>query len=447
MNSIKYLQHQVFSFEFPILEYKNNNEYIYFCVFSHFDNYYDNLGVLKGYEKGEKASIVRFKFNEHKFDVSLVSVALIDNNKFNDRVITAFIIDELNYIGIIFIKEIDKSNKFIICFYDFSLTRVNNEIEFFNNHNFKIQNLISGNGIYFKAIYLVNYYLAFLYYGNKDDNNSLKFILRKIYVDKDLSKFQDIINKDIVYYLSTDVTLNEFIKYDNQRLVFISNINYDNLAILLFFFSNNFYSMKIRYFSFSLNNYKLSKEMSASFWNDYLLFTSSYYKEYDTKKTIHSLLIIFGFPNGTDFTIDIFPYLMDTGYYSPENNLVTRLLNDLTIDNNIFGFKSTNQIKIIYIPEELLLYNINGNQLHDENIIDKDHILKQNKDIIKTDKLYSFHYQYIVKCSENDLDDMSQYYIDHYSYINTFPDIIYYGRTNYLYFKLCHKFCERCYEY
>ena len=42
---------------------------------------------------------------------------------------------------------------------------------------------------------------------------------------------------------------------------------------------------------------------------------------------------------------------------------------------------------------------------------------------------------------------MSQYYIDHYSYINTFPDIIYYGRTNYLYFKLCHKFCERCYEY
>ena len=284
MNSIKYLQHQVFPFEFPILEYKNNNEYIYFCVFSHSYNYYDNHGVLKGYDKGEKASIVRFKFKEHKFDVSLVSVALIDNNKFNDRVITAFIIDELNYIGIIFIKKIDKSNKFIICFYDFSLTRVNNEIEFFNNDNFKIQNLISGNGIYFKAIYLVNYYLAFLYYGNKDDNNSLKFILRKIYADKDLSKFQDIINKDIVYYLSTDVTLNEFIKYDNQRLVFISNINYDNLAILLFFFSNNFNSMKIRYFSFSLNNYKLSKEMSASFWNDYLLFTSSYYKEYDTKK-------------------------------------------------------------------------------------------------------------------------------------------------------------------
>ena len=119
MNSIKYLQHQVFSFEFPILEYKNNNEYIYFCVFSHSDNYYDNHGVLKGYEKGEKASIVRFKFKEHKFDVSLVSVALIDNYKFNDRVITAFIIDELNYIGIIFIKGIDNQINLLFAFMTF----------------------------------------------------------------------------------------------------------------------------------------------------------------------------------------------------------------------------------------------------------------------------------------------------------------------------------------
>ena len=39
-NSIKYLKHQIFSFQFPVLEAKHNNEYIYFCIFSHDDNYW-----------------------------------------------------------------------------------------------------------------------------------------------------------------------------------------------------------------------------------------------------------------------------------------------------------------------------------------------------------------------------------------------------------------------
>ena len=77
--------------------------------------------------------------------------------------------------------------------------------------------------------------------------------------------------------------------------------------------------------------------------------------------------MIFGFPNGTDFTMDISPYLMDTGYYTAGNDLVTRLLQNLTIDNNIFGFKSTNQIKINYLPEQLLLYDTSGNQLFADN--------------------------------------------------------------------------------
>ena len=50
-NSIKYFGHQIFSFEFPILEYKDNNEYIYFCAFSHYKNYWSN-GLEYGEEKG-----------------------------------------------------------------------------------------------------------------------------------------------------------------------------------------------------------------------------------------------------------------------------------------------------------------------------------------------------------------------------------------------------------
>ena len=147
--------------------------------------------------------------------------------------------------------------------------------------------------------------------------------------------------------------------------------------------------------------------MSAYFWNDYLLFTPSYYDRNDGSKKIYSILMIFGFPNGTDFTIDIAPYLMDTGYYIPGYDLVTRLLQNLTIDNNIFGFKSTNQIKIKYLPEQLLLYDTSGNQLFAESIIDKNHILNQNFGLIKNYELYSLNYQYIVIGTENDLDTMT----------------------------------------
>ena len=102
--------------------------------------------------------------------------------------------------------------------------------------------------------------------------------------------------------------------------------------------------MKVRYYSFALNTYKLSKEMTAYFWKDYLLYLPSY-----NDGSTHSFLMIFGFANGTDFTMDISPHLMDTGSYVSGNDLVTRLLKNLTIDNNIFGYKSTGQIKLTYI--------------------------------------------------------------------------------------------------
>ena len=176
--------------------------------------------------------------------------------------------------------------------------------------------------------------------------------------------------------------------------------------------------------------------MSIFFWNDYLLYTPSYYvKGDDTDKKTYSILMIFGFANGTDFTMDISPHLMDTGEYIEGNDLVTRLLQNLTIDNNIFGYESTNQIKLISIPEELLFYDLAGNQLLNGSIIDKNHILKQNRNIKKSDKLYSLHYQYLIHDSEEVINSMAHGTIDYNSYSNKFENKTLYGRTN-KYFKI-----------
>ena len=77
-------------------------------------------------------------------------------------------------------------------------------------------------------------------------------------------------------YLNMDGGDVEFIKYDDERLVFISNKNTEYFCILLFYFSDTYTKMKVRYYSFALNTYKLSKEMSAYFWKDYLLYLPSY---------------------------------------------------------------------------------------------------------------------------------------------------------------------------
>ena len=365
-NSISYFGHQIFSFTFQILEAKYNNEYIYICAFSHDDNYEEN-GVTKGYEKGFKGTIASFKFSSLDFDTDLVATGTVETLKYSDRVITCFIIEEKNLVAVIFVKEFDGKNKFMINYYNFDMSKAYNE--YIKLYEFGLSNLVEGDGIYFKAIYLTNLYLAFAFYDDKSSSKSFKFRVIKLLKDNSLNKFEDKISKDLnTYDLNPDMTLNDFIKYDNERLVFISNKDCNNFIILLFYFSDTYSKMKIRYYSYSLENYVLKKEMSIYFWNDYLLYTPSYYLSSDNDKKTYSMLMIFGFANGTDFTMDISPHLMDTGYYTEGNDLVTRLLKNLTIDNNIFGYTSTGQIKLVSIPEELLFYDLDGNQLFDGSI-------------------------------------------------------------------------------
>ena len=141
----------------------------------------------------------------------------------------------------------------------------------------------------------------------------------------------------------------------------------------------------------------MAKELSAHVYNNYLAFSTTVYHP-----AIYSIFMIFGFGNGTDFTVDISPHLMDTGEYIPGNHLVTRLLQNLTINNNIFGYIPVDKIILVSYPEELLFYsNDNENiSLPNGSIIDNTVILKQNIKINKTHRYYKIEYQYMVKEQE-----------------------------------------------
>ena len=64
----------------------------------------------------------------------------------------------------------------------------------------------------------------------------------------------------------------------------------------------------------------MTKEIQGYTYNGYIIFTYC-----SNEKDIFSTLLFFGYANGTDFTIDISPYLMDTGEYNSNNNLYNRL--------------------------------------------------------------------------------------------------------------------------
>ena len=94
--------------------------------------------------------------------------------------------------------------------------------------------------------------------------------------------------------------------------------------------------------------------------------------------------MLFGFANGTDNTIDISFCFTDIENYEGSNNWITKLSEVFTIDNNIFGYISANKIKLISIPNEIFLYNgEETTELTNENILEFDHRLEQNKIYIK----------------------------------------------------------------
>ena len=235
-----------------------------------------------------------------------------------------------------------------------------------------------GYGVYYKFLYLGNRDAAMVYYKTNKDNQDLFFQVLTIELEGNCIKhpIPYKIYLEIKENLKTDLVLNDFIKLNETRLAFISTKETKKLFILLMDLYNDNYNIQARTYEYDISSYNLDKELSAHLYNGYLAFSSTV----NNDGNIFSIFMIFGFGNGTDFIIDISPHLMDTGNYTVGNDLVTRLLKNLTIDNNIFGYIPIEQILLVSYPPELEFYTSDNQNttLPNGTIIDKTHILTQN---------------------------------------------------------------------
>ena len=437
-----------FSYVFQVLEKKINNVNIYFCV------YILNMDIPNGEETN--IEIKKFIFPNFIGNIEEQKKITISHSSYV-RITSSIIYDYYDIITVFLIKSdvfFPTYYNFYVLFYDYDLNEIQNiffGLEIIIPNEFK-------NGFFFKVCYLYNKYSSLITFL---DSNRFQFrILSLDKSDDGQYSFSDKIswlNRDLV--LNPDITLNEFLKIDNNRLVFLSTINYEKLSIIFFDLYKNFEFMKVRYYSYDFKNeqiLKFSKEISAFIYNGFLTFSGTVLpKEInDNGDNFFSIFLMFSYPNGTDSEINMFPYLMDSGYYDTSKNLFNDLMENMTIENNIFGYEKLDNIKLVYRPEELIFLDASDDtEVLSGGILKSNYKLYQNKDLKKSNKYYYVEYQFIIR----EPDHSSFYHVGNVIYwaghygndddLNEYYEPkIYYGRTNTLKFKLCHNYCQTCKE-
>ena len=340
-----FLGKRIFSYVYNILEAKEDGKPIYFIFYtSPVNNPNDNNGGL--------FYIKKLKFPEFKLDYDTSHLNAKYESKHNDRVISGFLFENDNAFGILYIDASAKSYK--IRLFDFNLNEIGSSMLLYNK---AMSNPEDGHGKYLQAVYLSDNVVAFFYfhtdYGPSNHNNALKFQVLKFTISSNSYSTSD---KIFIHWndfkFDDEIYLNDIYKIENDRLAFATTTSNTYLYILLIDFFNDYKSVKARYYHFS-SPYTINKEFQLYSYNGYLVFTSTI-----NSANYNSILMFFSYPNGTDFEIELAPYIINADDYSSSYNLYKYLNSTKKVENNIFGYKNVEKIRLVSIPEQLQFYPI-----------------------------------------------------------------------------------------
>ena len=421
----------LFSFAFSLFEL-SNNEY------------------LITYEQVNYLYLKKLSFSSYSLEVSVQSN---DNPIYTECYHSMSSSFKMSSIIVLF--YLNSAPNYVISIYDYNLNLLNTDLLIDSiTHNNEVLYHIK---VFFKCLYLTENLGAFIYFQSILSGDSLRLKIGNIDKDTDNNYiFTEKLTKEInEYSFQTDTLLNDFIKVNDKRYIFISlrEPATTTITILLIDFYNEYKNMKIRVYEPNLNDkYQINTEFTADIFNGLLVFSSTV-NIVDNSDQI-SILMIFGYPNGTDSTLDISDYFMDD-IIDNTNNIVTKLQENFIFENNIFGYEIVEKIKLITIPDEILFYNANdeGTKLSNGDILNKEYILKQNEDLDKNNEYYYLEFQFITQepdyitfnsKAENIIDypsSSSDEYVDQSTY---YEYKTFYGKKISIKFKLCHEFCSTC---
>jgi hypothetical protein len=336
-------------------------------------------------------------------------------NNLKNRKISCYIIDSIPIIVLFYVND---EYCYSINIYDFNLVILKNNIKMSE----KINNFNEDHGMFSKCLQIKDTLGFFIYYQNMNPN-SLQLKIGNINKgERNEYSFSEKFKKELnTYSFDTTTLLNDFVKINDQRFALISISSSDNsiFYILLFDLYNEYTQMKIRVYKSKLYKYKIIKELEASLYNNHLSISCTILKnDEDIPETTpkydnycYSIFFIIGYTNITVNTIDITDYFTDDDINN-EKNIVTKLTENIIIDNNIFGNEvARNKIKLVSIPDEIIFYNNSENQkLINGNILDINYTFEVDMELVRTDKYYTLEYQIIVQ--EPNYGKFNSYTID-----------------------------------
>ena len=429
----------IFSYKYNLLKQPNQN--IYFLVYIQYKTT-TFAGTESKSSSSEYFAIKKFSLKSVNGKIQKdIKKTITNSDNFDNRVISSIILASKNVIIVYFVKT---GSKLTAKSYDYDLN-AKEEVEVSSI------TVDPGQGTFFEGFHLDGSLTAILYYNNKDDPNHLYIKLYEYDSTFTQKIYKEIYKNGIT--LKTYVLNNEVSKLSNTRIIFTCyNDDSNRLYIYLFDFYSSYTKIVVTMYYFSVSNYKIQKEMASYMFNDYTLFTAMV-----DDGGIYSILMYFGYPNGEDSFIDISPYFLDSNNTDTSLNLFDYLKSKLVVENNVFDFSAENKIKLVSIPDEILMYT-DTTKLNNEAIITENPKLYQNQALLKTNKNYSLYYQLYVKEPDFDhfLANAQQYLIFDNNggeisaddamkteYSNRIGNHLP-GKTIKVDFELCFKYCETC---
>ena len=335
-----------------------------------------------GYYSLQKFNFINFGLENSDLQKNITSEAY--EIKYANRIVSCFIMGKE-----IVVFLVGYENKYVLYIYDFNLNPLNKGS---NQEIGKVTNFNEGLGVFSKAYHLDNRDVIFIYFTDPTTNS---LILKTGTISDDsknfTTKLEKSLNDNDDYKLNHDVLMNDFVKIDSKRFIFTTLSIQTNKAMYIYLFDlyNNYYNMNIRIYQETFNNeHKLNKEIEINIYNGLLIFSSTAIKDNQE----YSILMIFGYANYTDNTIDISDYFMDDNSNN-NKNLFDKLLENIKIENNIFQYYlDTTEIKLVSIPEEILFYN--KSTLSETQILSGDHLSREYtfKQNLNKEKTYDYKF-------------------------------------------------------
>ena len=375
---------------------KENNTFIFSSLTKQGNDYY--------------GFIFKFDLEANSNAFSFSNIDKINITKSFAEIASCFYVEEIN-ITICFYGCEENGNKgYCILAYDKDLNETAKKFftpQGFNDYSF------------FYSIYFRENAGTFAYYQTESGVSHPVIFFKKLNINKDSFMYYLSENNTIVldqYTFNSYYILNDIIKINDNKIGFFTTSNSMKvlyIIILNFYNGNNRENIKIRYYSieiYELLNYKVWKDIKAYMFNDFIILGASYcFIETcnDNGGNLHdysSALMMIGYPNGSDYELNIINYLKSDGN-NTINNLIFDLAENIIIDNNIFGY-IYNGTKITNIENSGYIYlisSISNNLIHKNMILAKDEKIKIGfQDNFYNISEYKIEYSYIVTEPEYD---------------------------------------------